>query len=125
VILYIILVSAFFGWGLFRQTRERRRHPSSKEPLLNVADNSETDEKLLLEVVLITFIMCPVLSDIVHPSHFLLGWLLCSVLCGVSLSALNYMVPNLISCILQSYYVQLLAGTINSLMLTCGVLSWS
>lgn len=50
VILYIILVSAFFGWGLFRQTRERRRHPSSKEPLLNVADNSETDEKLLLEV---------------------------------------------------------------------------
>ncbi|KAM3743656.1 hypothetical protein ACB098_07G163400 [Castanea mollissima] len=43
VILYIVLVSAFLGWGLFHQTRERRNRPSSMEPLLNVADNSEID----------------------------------------------------------------------------------
>ncbi|XP_065637744.1 uncharacterized protein LOC112012854 [Quercus suber] len=43
VILYIVLVSAFFGWGLFHQKRERRNRPSSMEPLLNVADNSEID----------------------------------------------------------------------------------
>ncbi|XP_059445975.1 uncharacterized protein LOC132177601 [Corylus avellana] len=57
VILYIVLVSAFFGWGLFNQKRERRRHPSSTEPLLNVADDGEFDidnlrknEKLVAKV---------------------------------------------------------------------------
>lgn len=57
MILYIVLVSAFFGWGLFNQKRERRRHPSSTEPLLNVADDGEFDidnlrknEKLVAKV---------------------------------------------------------------------------
>ncbi|KAA8535924.1 hypothetical protein F0562_028402 [Nyssa sinensis] len=36
-ILYIILVSAFFGWGLFHRTKERRP-TSSMKPLLNFVD---------------------------------------------------------------------------------------
>ncbi|XP_024031369.1 Niemann-Pick C1 protein [Morus notabilis] len=35
-ILYILFVSAFLGWGVFRRTRERRTPSSGMEPLLNV-----------------------------------------------------------------------------------------
>ncbi|XP_057966308.1 uncharacterized protein LOC131156550 [Malania oleifera] len=40
-ILYIILVCAFFGWGLFHRTRERRRPASTMKPLLNIMDDHE------------------------------------------------------------------------------------
>ncbi|KAK3010810.1 hypothetical protein RJ639_011494, partial [Escallonia herrerae] len=40
-VLYIILVSAFFGWGFFHRTGERRRSASSMKPLLNFADGGE------------------------------------------------------------------------------------
>ncbi|KAF3434864.1 hypothetical protein FNV43_RR21951 [Rhamnella rubrinervis] len=49
-VLYIVLISAFFGWGLFHRTTERRRHASSMEPLLNLmhgdfdSDNLQKDE---------------------------------------------------------------------------------
>lgn len=55
-ILYILFVSAFFGWGLFHQKMERRRHSSSTEPLLNVmrddfdSDNLQKDESHSTEV---------------------------------------------------------------------------
>ncbi|KAH7518258.1 hypothetical protein FEM48_Zijuj09G0152400 [Ziziphus jujuba var. spinosa] len=55
-ILYIILVSAFFGWGLFHRTSERRRPTASMEPLLNVmhddfdSDNLQKDESHTTEV---------------------------------------------------------------------------
>ncbi|XP_060676138.1 uncharacterized protein LOC107427228 isoform X2 [Ziziphus jujuba] len=55
-ILYIILVSAFFGWGLFHRTSERRRPTASMEPLLNVmhddfdSDNLQKDESHITEV---------------------------------------------------------------------------
>ncbi|KAJ9673314.1 hypothetical protein PVL29_023105 [Vitis rotundifolia] len=39
-ILYIILVTIFFGWGLFHRTRERNPAPRMK-PMLNVMDGSE------------------------------------------------------------------------------------
>ena len=39
-ILYIILVTIFFGWGLFHRTRERNPTPRMK-PMLNVMDGSE------------------------------------------------------------------------------------
>ncbi|ONH92492.1 hypothetical protein PRUPE_8G178600 [Prunus persica] len=42
-ILYILLISAFFGWGLFHRTSERRRVESSKEPLLNVIHDDGID----------------------------------------------------------------------------------
>lgn len=43
-ILYILFLSAFFGWGLFHQKMERRRHSSSTEPLLNVLrDDCDSD----------------------------------------------------------------------------------
>ena len=79
VILYIVLVCAFFGWGLFHKTRERRNRPSSMEPLLNVADNSEIDVvnlrkdgKLLSEVDLNYFydMSC---TPVIHPSPFYYG----------------------------------------------------
>ncbi|PON66253.1 Niemann-Pick C type protein [Parasponia andersonii] len=41
-ILYILLVSAFLGWGFSHRTRERRTPSSSVEPLLNVL-HDETD----------------------------------------------------------------------------------
>ncbi|XP_059647380.1 uncharacterized protein LOC132293774 isoform X2 [Cornus florida] len=40
-ILYIILVSAFFGWGLFHRTKERRRAASTMKPLLEYKDEGE------------------------------------------------------------------------------------
>ncbi|KAK9286900.1 hypothetical protein L1049_015307 [Liquidambar formosana] len=40
-ILYIILVSVFFGWGLFHRRRERRKPVSSMKPLLNFMDEGE------------------------------------------------------------------------------------
>lgn len=46
-ILYIVLVSAFFGWGLFHRTRERRRIPASNmKPLLNFEDEKLTTLKV-------------------------------------------------------------------------------
>ncbi|XP_043713679.1 NPC intracellular cholesterol transporter 1-like isoform X2 [Telopea speciosissima] len=39
-ILYIVLVSAFFGWGLFRRTR-KRSSASKMKPLLNMRDEYE------------------------------------------------------------------------------------
>ncbi|KAK1560393.1 hypothetical protein Q3G72_026113 [Acer saccharum] len=39
VILYMLLVSAFFGWGLFQRTRERRAPASTVEPLLQGDEN--------------------------------------------------------------------------------------
>lgn len=77
--MYIVLVSAFFGWGLFHQKREKRNRPSSMEPLLNVADNSEIDVvnlrkdgKLLSEVDLNYFydMSC---TPVIHPSPFYYG----------------------------------------------------
>lgn len=56
-ILYILLISAFFGWGLFHRTRERRRAESSNEPLLNVIHddlidfvNLQKDESVVTKV---------------------------------------------------------------------------
>ncbi|KAF8410301.1 hypothetical protein HHK36_002827 [Tetracentron sinense] len=40
-ILYIVLVSAFFGWGLFHRKSERRSPASRMKPLLNARDESE------------------------------------------------------------------------------------
>ncbi|THG03038.1 hypothetical protein TEA_026255 [Camellia sinensis var. sinensis] len=40
-ILYIILVSALFGWALFNRTRERRISSSSMKPLLSYTDGGE------------------------------------------------------------------------------------
>ncbi|XP_050366394.1 uncharacterized protein LOC126784899 isoform X2 [Argentina anserina] len=40
-IAYILLVSAFFGWGLFHRKRERRRTGSTKEPLLSAIDDDD------------------------------------------------------------------------------------
>ncbi|XP_077219940.1 uncharacterized protein LOC143854074 isoform X2 [Tasmannia lanceolata] len=40
-ILYILLVSAFFGWGLFHRTTGRRSSSSRRKPLLNVKYESE------------------------------------------------------------------------------------
>ncbi|KAF8405540.1 hypothetical protein HHK36_010447 [Tetracentron sinense] len=40
-VLYIVLVSAFFGWGVFHRTRERRSPASRMRPLLNVMDEGE------------------------------------------------------------------------------------
>lgn len=42
-LLYIVLVSLFFGWGLFRRTSERRTLASTTKPLLKVTDEGETD----------------------------------------------------------------------------------
>ncbi|XP_042511025.1 NPC intracellular cholesterol transporter 1-like isoform X2 [Macadamia integrifolia] len=39
-ILYIVLVSAFFGWGLFHRTR-KRSSASKMKPLLNIRDECE------------------------------------------------------------------------------------
>lgn len=56
-ILYVLLISAFFGWGLFHRTSERRRVESSKEPLLNVIHddgigsvNLQKDESVVTKV---------------------------------------------------------------------------
>ncbi|KAL5858640.1 hypothetical protein ACOSQ3_006098 [Xanthoceras sorbifolium] len=38
VIVYILLVSAFFGWSLFQRKRERRAPTSTVEPLLKLTD---------------------------------------------------------------------------------------
>ncbi|PRQ25180.1 putative protein patched/dispatched [Rosa chinensis] len=40
-IMYILLVFAFFVWGLFYRKRERRRAGSTKEPLLSAIDDDD------------------------------------------------------------------------------------
>jgi hypothetical protein len=94
VILYIVLVSAFFGWGLFNQKRERRRHPSSTEPLLNVTDDGEFDidnlrknEKLVAKVDLDYFHLISYYPVILSLS---IACLLCSVF-GFVLNVLMYL----------------------------------
>uniref|UniRef100_A0A7N0U4X7 SSD domain-containing protein n=1 Tax=Kalanchoe fedtschenkoi TaxID=63787 RepID=A0A7N0U4X7_KALFE len=42
-LLYIVLVSLFFGWGFFNRTSERRTHSSTTKPLLKVTDDGELD----------------------------------------------------------------------------------
>ncbi|CAM8904452.1 unnamed protein product [Rhodiola kirilowii] len=42
-LLYIVLVSLFFGWGLFHRTSERRTLSSTTKPLLKAIDEGEID----------------------------------------------------------------------------------
>lgn len=43
VILYVVLVSAFFGWSMFHRTGERGTSEYGMEPLLTDGDESEVN----------------------------------------------------------------------------------
>lgn len=55
-IVYIVLVTAFFGWGLLHRTRERKGPSPRMKPLLNVKDegghsvNKQEDESHPMQV---------------------------------------------------------------------------